>query len=404
MQWLIKWGVRKWLVGVVNTALRDYADKIAKARLCLAVAIAKVEAVTTFLKALERKLEDGTLTDAEANEAVEEATEILRLKAADAQLGALISRRESVQQRLRKLEGRAARGLEAPPLLLGGLEEVWRSSPRRRQSSAAQTERYASQLRQFVAWAGEKMDLRAVDDACAERYAQSLASAAGSTFNKHLNTLTAVWKAVGRSRGLGNPWADLPRRPLESHVRRPLTDKEIKAVLAAAEGEWRALILIGSLTGLRLGDACRLTWEAFGDDGILRVKTSKTGAEIALPCRRLMDELTAVLGKAPKKGSVIPNVLDAYRRDSANFCRRIERIFRKAGLTTSVKAKGWSRSRPDASYHSLRHTFVTRAIERGVPAPIVRALVGHATAAMTDRYSHISAETMASALSKAGLD
>lgn len=73
MQWLIKWGVKKWLVGVANTALRDYADKIVKARLYLAVAIAKVEAVTTFLKSLERKLEDGTVTDAEADEAVEEA-------------------------------------------------------------------------------------------------------------------------------------------------------------------------------------------------------------------------------------------------------------------------------------------------------------------------------------------
>lgn len=341
---------------------------------------------------------------ARALKALEEATEILRLKAADAQLGALISRRESVQQRLRKLEGRAARGLEAPSLLLGGLEEAWRSSPRRRQSSAAQTERYASQLRQFVAWAGEKMDLRAVDDACAERYAQSLASAAGGTLNKHLNTLTAVWKAVGRSRGLGNPWADLPRRPLESHVRQPLTDEEVKAVLAAAEGEWRALILIGVHTGLRLGDACRLTWEAFGDDGVLRTKTSKTGAEIALPCRRLRAELAAVLGKAPQKGPVIPNVLDAYRRDSANFCRRIKRIFKKAGLVTSVKAKDWSRSRPNMSYHSLRHTFISRTIERGVPAPIVRALVGHATAAMTDHYTHISESAMVSALSKAGLD
>lgn len=73
MQWLIRWGVKKWLVGVVNTALRDYADKIVKARLYLAVAIAKVEAVTTFLKSLEKKLEDGTVTDAEADEAVEEA-------------------------------------------------------------------------------------------------------------------------------------------------------------------------------------------------------------------------------------------------------------------------------------------------------------------------------------------
>lgn len=73
MHWLIKWGVRKWLVGVVNTALKDYAAQVNRARVFLAAAIAKVEAVTTFLKALDRKLEDGTVTDAEADEAVEEA-------------------------------------------------------------------------------------------------------------------------------------------------------------------------------------------------------------------------------------------------------------------------------------------------------------------------------------------
>ena len=73
MQWLIKWGVRKWLIGVVNTALNDYADKVVKARHYLAVAVAKVEAVTEFLKSLEKKLEDGAITDAEANEAIGEA-------------------------------------------------------------------------------------------------------------------------------------------------------------------------------------------------------------------------------------------------------------------------------------------------------------------------------------------
>jgi integrase len=33
---------------------------------------------------------------------------------------------------------------------------------------------------------------------------------------------------------------------------------------------------------------------------------------------------------------------------------------------------------------------VTRAIEAGVPPHIVQAVVGHASAAMTERYTHIS--------------
>lgn len=73
MQWLIKWGIKKWLVGVVNTALREYADKVAKARAFLSAAIGKVEAVTAFLKSLEQKLADGTITDGEVDEAITEA-------------------------------------------------------------------------------------------------------------------------------------------------------------------------------------------------------------------------------------------------------------------------------------------------------------------------------------------
>lgn len=70
---IVKWGVKKWLVGVVNTALVDYADKIGKARDFLATAIAKVDAITAFLKSLDAKLADNIVTDEEADAAAEEA-------------------------------------------------------------------------------------------------------------------------------------------------------------------------------------------------------------------------------------------------------------------------------------------------------------------------------------------
>lgn len=73
MQWLIKWGVKRWLIGIVNTALKEYADKVVKARLFLAVAVEKVDAITAFLKSLEAKLADGTISDAEVDEAITEA-------------------------------------------------------------------------------------------------------------------------------------------------------------------------------------------------------------------------------------------------------------------------------------------------------------------------------------------
>lgn len=324
---------------------------------------------------------------------LEERTEIFRLKKTQDQLAVLIQRRESIEQRLRRLQDDAMP--ETRSLTLGEVEAEWRASPRRKDCSAAQLERYAGQLGAFVTWAGAKLDIRAVGDEMAERYAKELASkSAANTYNKHLNTLSAVWKAIGRARRLPNPWADLPRKRLDTHVRRALSPEEVEKVINAAEGEWRALMLIGARTGLRLGDACRLTWEKFEADGVLRVMTTKTGAPVALPGTAIKAELERAIGAGERKGEIMPTIAAMYRADPSRVAKGVKAIFTAAGIKTSAKEKGWKKSRPDASFHSLRHTFVTRAIEAGVAAPIVRALVGHATAAMTDRYTHVSEEAV----------
>lgn len=353
---------------------------------------------------------------ARAEALLAERTEIFRLKREQDQLAILIRRRETIGQRLNRLQADAMPATR--PLTLGKLEREWIESPRRRDCSEAQLERYTQQLRAFVDWAGEGLDVRAVGDDMAERYAKHLGKFAANTYNKHLNTLTAVWKAIGRARGLGNPWQDLPRRRADTHIRRALTDGEIAKIIDAAEGEYKALIIIGARTGLRLGDACRLRWEDFGGDGVLRVKTSKTGALVALPGEALKQELRAALltsensiksqiksqeRKTEKKdaeGFVMPEIAERYARDPSGVSDWVERYFKRAGLKTSVKEKGWSKARPDASYHSLRHAFVTRAIEAGVAAPIVRALVGHNTAAMTDRYTHVGEAAILDAFAK----
>lgn len=76
MNWLVKWGVKKWLVGVVDNALAKYNTNIDRARAIVATAIAKVEAVIAFLKSLDAKLADGKLTETEADEIVAEATKL----------------------------------------------------------------------------------------------------------------------------------------------------------------------------------------------------------------------------------------------------------------------------------------------------------------------------------------
>jgi hypothetical protein len=76
VNWLVKWGVKKWLVGVVDNALAKYNVNIDRARAIVATAIAKIEAVIAFLKSLDGKLADGKLTEEEADEIVAEAKKL----------------------------------------------------------------------------------------------------------------------------------------------------------------------------------------------------------------------------------------------------------------------------------------------------------------------------------------
>jgi integrase len=51
-------------------------------------------------------------------------------------------------------------------------------------------------------------------------------------------------------------------------------------------------------------------------------------------------------------------------------------------------------------FHSMRHTFITRLAEIGVPLEVTQAAVGHMSAAITRHYRHISDNVARAAVEK----
>lgn len=54
----------------------------------------------------------------------------------------------------------------------------------------------------------------------------------------------------------------------------------------------------------------------------------------------------------------------------------------------------------DATWHTLRHTFTSRAVMAGVDIRTVQELMGHSTITMTMRYAHLSPEHLKQAVNK----
>lgn len=73
MNCLVKWGIKKYVLSIVNTAIEKYNGNITQARRYVALYVTKVEALLAFLKSLDAKLADGKLTNDEADELCDEA-------------------------------------------------------------------------------------------------------------------------------------------------------------------------------------------------------------------------------------------------------------------------------------------------------------------------------------------
>ena len=255
-----------------------------------------------------------------------------------------------------------------------------------------------------------------------------------STYNNRVCVLREMFRSLAKKAGLqDDPWEGVKLRPDDSHSRRELTMAELRRLLTAASqckdygAEWFKLILIGVYTGLRLGDCCKLDWSQINiAEGVIQVVPQKTRRHhqrmVTIPIHQalgaaLLERENVVDGSCSRakedsnihctpttsdcslfSGPVLPKISEMYGRTRWLVSQQLCRIFKAANIQTSVKLVGRKNRTPEATFHSLRHTFVSFAANAGVPLHVVQSIVGHESTAMTRHYYHENIEALKSAV------
>ena len=194
--------------------------------------------------------------------------------------------------------------------------------------------------------------------------------------------------------------------PDNSRIGKALEPEQAQALLAAAEGERQApMLLFLVVTGLRLGEAQALRWR---DVDARRKRLTVRHTLEQLPREQWV--LTTPKSR-PSRDRVIPLVppaLDVLRqqRDRQKFEHGAAReawldndfVFaNEIGDATSQRHVQDAMKRslvragldPTLRVHDLRHTAGSYLPALGIPLPTVQAIMGHSTLAMTQRYAHV---------------
>jgi integrase len=314
--------------------------------------------------------------------------------------------RDTLSEIYASLHGEELPADETGPFLTQWLE---RKSSELTESSVSA---YKQTVDQFLEFIGSRKDkpLDAITKAIVTDWRDSLLKrVAPATARKQVVILRAAFNdAIREGRARENPALDVKVRKTQGQKRMPFTSEEITRLLAAADQEWRAMILTTCCTGVRLGDVASLDWESVNLEAMeIRFAATKTGQDMKIPIADQLHECLCKLPTFDKGGPVFPEANATYQRaGTSSLSNQFRQIMHKAGLAeepTHQKTgdgRDAKRTVNKLSFHSLRHCFVSNLKMSGAGDSVAKELAGHSSDAVSRVYTHGDPAALRAAVNK----
>jgi len=200
--------------------------------------------------------------------------------------------------------------------------------------------------------------------------------------------LAVRWDLVDR-----NPVQNVKKLREDNAKERVLSPVEEGEILKEAPAFLHPIIAVAVNTGMRLGEIVGLRWADVDRKdgeavlgGFIHLGTESKGhrarhVPINAALKAALDAQTPV---ANDEGFV-PHVFVNQRLRKAYKATSVSLAFTAAARRAKVDG---------VSFHVTRHTAVSRMVAAGIPDRIIMKVVGHTTAAMVSRYSHLAPDNL----------
>jgi site-specific recombinase XerD len=151
------------------------------------------------------------------------------------------------------------------------------------------------------------------------------------------------------------------------------------------------LALLSLDTGMRFSEIAGLQWQNIDlVRETLALMDTKSGKNRMV---YMTDRIKAMLSEMPKAA---PEML-VFPDRNGNRMKHISKTFDDV-VADMLLNKGIDDDRLKCVFHSLRHTHASRLLESGADIYRVKELLGHANVTTTERYSHVTADRLRSAI------
>ncbi len=246
-------------------------------------------------------------------------------------------------------------------------------------------------IENFIKYLGEDVLINKITKEQIEIFIHTIFKRAKYSASLHLRSLKAVFnKAID--------WGYLEKNNFTGiHLRIPtnnpifinkdelqlIVEKETNPILAS-------LYKFAFYTGMRRGEILNLEWQDIDmNNKIIRLKnkdgfTTKSKKERVIPINDLVYDMLINIEKDSRY---------VFNKERKQFnppyvCRAFKKALRKTNLNEQLK------------FHSLRHSFASNLVQRGVNLYLISKLLGHSSIKVTEVYSHLKVEDQAKAVNE----